>query len=881
MAVLMPGRFRMVAALALILHGLPFRAAAEDGEIDPYGPVVDSAVFSDTAATSDTSAISGSTAAHAPGSDSAGTSAASAPATDTAASSGDGGAPGGGIELQEKSVRGRSTHTHRVKEVSRIRLGREELRKVAAAQGDPFKVLATLPGVSNQNDMSVRPFVRGGKAEETQVLWEGIPLLQPYHFASVYSIFNMEALEDMTLYSGGFPASVGNALSGAILMRSRPAPLDSFRLFADLSILRGLGDVGVPIVKDRLGASFSYQAFWYDWAIDRGWDALDFFAGDSAISAEKRKFRQYLDLPNFRDLQFGLNWKGGGGLSADYTGIVSSDVFTVRENRTRPYVNGAEVSPYYWEWNILYGNPADRREQLVSWDSLAVVSVDNQVHGLRFHWRPGTRWQVDQGVAWQSQDWHVSFFDQEIWTDSITPEGRFAGNRRPGPSELLFKLANRTVDWRLDARYDGDVHAIALGLSQSLRSAEYHTQIPKPIHDIIVHGSVDAMDGLGFFDPAGFAMMRSGNPLLNANVNYIDQLPRLIRFDFRGRQAGNFLAAYVTDEWSLDARHRLTLGLRAETDTYAGDVFLSPRAAFFKALGEKDELTFATGLYSQGDFPFHLRAVNPGLRSEKAFHANAEWTHAFSREYRMEVQAYQKNYFDLVITELENTGRIDWNSSMFDSEDSALFETLPPVVRARVVQELGERRVAYSNGGLGKAGGVEVSFFYHPNKVWNGWLSAETGYSRRLDRAGGAVYDFRHGRPWAFNWVNYFHMPSNYELSLRARFASGPPYTDFRTRDIGGGLGGAVSGDPIPDDSDTLFVVGPRNGRRYSPYSRWDIRLSKDFEFLGGEMQSYFEIWNSFNTPNFIMSDVRSGRWKFVDLNYPIPIVFLGLNYRW
>lgn len=798
-----------------------------------------------------------------------------APATDAAE---------GALELQEKTVKGRSTATHREKEVSRIRLGREELQKVAAAQGDPFKVLSTLPGVSNQNDMSVRPFVRGGKAEETQVLWEGIPLLQPYHFASVYSIFNMEALEDMTLYSGGFPASVGNALSGAILMRSRPAPLDSFRLFADLSVLRGMGHVGVPIVKGRLGASYSFQSFWYDQAIDRTWDVLDWIADDGGFHEEKLKYRQYLDLPNFRDHQFGLDWSGGEAVKARYTGILSKDIFTVRDTKNRYLVNSKEVSPTYWDWNLFYGKPTDRRQAVQSYDSLAVVSVDNSVHAVSFAWKPSDRWTVDQAVAWQSQDWHVSFFDEEVWTDTITADGRFAGFRSPGPSAYLFKLNNQTVDYRLDAHWSGESHRLDFGLSQSLRSARYHTQLPKPVYDIIVHGSVDALDGLGFIDPDGFAVTRR-DPLVQEGFDFLEIFPDLINFDHRGDQRGNFLGAYVSDEWSLDARHRLTLGLRAENDTYSGRNYFSPRAAWFQALGDKDELTLATGLYSQADFPFYMREVNPDLRSEKAFHVNAEWTHAFSKAYKLEVQAYQKNYFDMVTVEVENTGRLDWNSDALNAFDSADFAALPPAAKQAFIRLFGERRLGYRNGGQGKASGTEVSFFYDPNKVWSGWLSAEAGYSRRQDRPGDGVYDFRQSRPWAFNWVNYFHMPSNYELSLRARFASGLPYTDFAASGTGaGGLGqrfGGAGGGGVTATGDTLFQVGPRNGERYGPYSRWDLRLSKEFTIRKHPLQSYFEIWNTFNTPNFIMADARTKAWKFVDLNYPVPILFIGLNYRW
>ena len=147
-------------------------------------------------------------------------------------------AAGDTLEMEEKTVKGGSTQSHREKEVSRLRLDRETLKIIPAAQGDPMRALSALPGTSNQNDMSVRPFVRGGKAEETQVLWEGIPLLQPYHFGSLYSIFNTESLLDLTLYSGGFPVEAGNALSGALFMHARPAPLDSLARKGGYSIAK-------------------------------------------------------------------------------------------------------------------------------------------------------------------------------------------------------------------------------------------------------------------------------------------------------------------------------------------------------------------------------------------------------------------------------------------------------------------------------------------------------------------------------------------------------------------------------------------------------------------------------------------------------------------
>ncbi len=773
------------------------------------------------------------------------------------------------LELMEKNVKARGSKVHRAKEASRIRLSRQDIQRVAAAQGDPLKVLGTLPGVTNQNDLSVRPFVRGGKAEETQILWDGIPLLQPYHFGSIYSIFNTESLESMTLYSGGFPVEAGNALSAAIFMQARPAPLDSFRLFTDLSFLRGNVYVGVPIIKNRLAASFSYQAFWYDWVVNRVWDVADLIQSDSAFSAQKDEFRRYLELPNFRDTQFGLNWVVNARLRADYTGLVSRDGFHSRNPSTRYYDNGREVSPNWF--NAKSDGNLKRWVKRQSLDTIANVAVDNQVHGLHLHWRPTADLDVDQNTSYQSQDWFVKFSDDATWKDSTAANGAYAGYKTYGPSVRYLTLGKQAFDWNVNAKWQAaEKHLVKSGLFQSRRRFDYDTRVERSIYEIIVDGSVDVTDGLGYLDPDGL-VIKSGDPGANPGANYLNELPDLIRFDYQGRNSGSFLGGYASDAWSLDDDHRITAGFRYELDTWSGDAFLSPRVAYYQGLGDKDELTLATGVYSQSDFPFNERDVNPNLRPEKAFHMNAEWTHHFSRNYRMELQVYQKNYYDLVVPILKNTGRIDFTKSNFGLIDSAEFRKLDPATRQFLIDRFGEKRLEYTNDGQGKAAGGELSFFYDPTPFWSGWVSGEASYSKRRDLPGQKSYDFRYHRPWAFNWVNYFHMPSNYELSLRGRFAAGLPYTNYASPSVPGAQ-------PM---GDTLFYLEPRNSSRYAPYSRWDIRLSKEFPLWRHRMSSYMEIWNAFNTPNHIMQDQKTKSWKFFDANYPIPILFLGASYRW
>ena len=171
--------------------------------------------------------------------------------------------------LGKEAVKARATQAHREKEVSRIRLNRRGSPAGGRGPGRSLKALGTLPGVTNQNDMSVRPFVRGGKAEETQVLWEGIPLLQPYHFGSIYSIFNMESLEDMTLYSGGFPGSSPATPCPGPCSCGRGRPPWTASALSPISPCCGATPTRACPREEQTGSLLSYQAFWYDWVFDR------------------------------------------------------------------------------------------------------------------------------------------------------------------------------------------------------------------------------------------------------------------------------------------------------------------------------------------------------------------------------------------------------------------------------------------------------------------------------------------------------------------------------------------------------------------------------------------------------------------------------------
>ena len=126
---------------------------------------------------------------------------------------------------------------------------------------------------------------------------------------------------------------------------------------------------------------------------------------------------------------------------------------------------------------------------------------------------------------------------------------------------------------------------------------------------------------------------------------------------------------------------------------------------------------------------------------------------------------------------------------------------------------------------------------------------------------------YRYHRPFILNWVNYFQIPGNFDIAFTYRFALGQSYTPYS-----GTLDGSGSFAPI--------IVGARNSGRLAPYNRLDLRLTKNSQLWKRELKSYIEVWNSMNDPNYFARDNVTGELKSAQLNWPFPLLFLGISYQ-
>jgi len=100
---------------------------------------------------------------------------------------------------------------------------RDEIETLAELGDDTVRVAHRLPGIAS-NEFSARSHVRGGATDEMTVMLDGMQLTEPFHardYEAVFSAIDPRVVASTELYSGGFPATYGGALSGLMRVESR------------------------------------------------------------------------------------------------------------------------------------------------------------------------------------------------------------------------------------------------------------------------------------------------------------------------------------------------------------------------------------------------------------------------------------------------------------------------------------------------------------------------------------------------------------------------------------------------------------------------------------------------------------------------------------
>src|SRR5688572_12883689 len=129
---------------------------------------------------------------------------------------------------------------------------------------DVLKTLQLLPGVAQGAEGTSGVLVRGGSPDQNLILLDGTPVYNPSHLFGIFSTFNADALKNVELYKGGFPARFGGRLSSVIDLVMKDGNMKKIHGEGSIGILTSRLTLEGPLKKDKTSFLVSGRRTYFD-----------------------------------------------------------------------------------------------------------------------------------------------------------------------------------------------------------------------------------------------------------------------------------------------------------------------------------------------------------------------------------------------------------------------------------------------------------------------------------------------------------------------------------------------------------------------------------------------------------------------------------------
>lgn len=145
----------------------------------------------------------------------------------------------------------------------------EESKTIPLVLGerDVLKVATALPGISSAGEGATGFNVRGGKADQNLVLFDGATIYNPQHFFGIFSAINPFSIGQMEVYKGNVPAKYGGRLSSVFDIRTKDGNNSEFKGEASLGPVTGNLVLETPIVKGKSSLMFGARGAYANWIL--------------------------------------------------------------------------------------------------------------------------------------------------------------------------------------------------------------------------------------------------------------------------------------------------------------------------------------------------------------------------------------------------------------------------------------------------------------------------------------------------------------------------------------------------------------------------------------------------------------------------------------
>ena len=467
------------------------------------------------------------------------------------------------IEIDEVIVSAKTYKMIKATEnVSSIRVAPIDLKTLPSfGEVDIFRSLQLLPGISGTNESSSGLYVRGGTPDQNLVLLDGMTVYNVDHFFGFFSAFNADAIKDIQMFKGGYPAKYGGRISSVVDLTGKTGDPNNFHMSGGINLLNANATIEIPLGGKGsilFSGRRSYTDFIESSMYNKIYDML------SQNEPETQQTAGTVALPS---VSSGGGGKGGGGSSGGFGSFQQPEVTT-----TRPTF-------YFYDLNgkITY-RPTDKDNLALSVysgkDNLFEDSDNNREI-------VSTRENFPSRTIFNSRNEDTDWGNEGIslkWSRQWSPK---LYSNLMGAYSHYFSNYNQRI---INDTYDLDTDTLIFGRNTGNIENNDVNELSLRLDN---EWQISNNNKLGF-----------GLNLSNTEVSYIftrdDTLSILDR-----HETGMLATAYIQDNWKISDKLEINAGLRTNFYDVTKQFYVEPRFSFKYTLNDNLSFKGATGKYNQ------------------------------------------------------------------------------------------------------------------------------------------------------------------------------------------------------------------------------------------------------------------------------------------
>jgi hypothetical protein len=704
---------------------------------------------------------------------------------------------------------------------SLIDLNPRDAKIIPGAAEDVLRTLQSLPGVLAPNDFSSQLVVRGSGPDQNLIIMDDVEIFNPYRLYGVISMFNPDAVSDINLITGGFPAKYGDRLSAVLDVTNREG---NDKKYLTGSLNASIVDANLVLEGKN---PFNLKGSWllnsrrtyYDLIIEP-------FVKSAGLVEENTT------LPNFYDVQTKLVIGPYSGHKFLFNGIYSRDGVNVISGKER-------------------NTP----------DSVGVYNISrNDVLGFAWHYTPNkntfnkliTSWYNSSGTT----DFESRILDpslnrdafKDVIPDTLSPyllgfnmDATFGFTKYSVDDKFTYLWGKNVLDAGAGVDFMKTEIDFKFELDDELRA--FFTSLPQFRAVLDNLKDVKNYNRYRFYIQNRFAL--SERFFLQPSL----------RYDYYNILDKSYLAPRISLSYAIDD---LT-SLRAMWGIY----YQSPG---YEKLRDQSTILDLSERYTDP------------LEAEKAIHYVLGIERWLNSEWSVRLEGYYKDFSDLIVQQRVTGSK--YYAEPIPGRDPKYVSgwTNPVIIPADSLTQIPV------NNSVGEAYGIEIFLSKKNISGFNrlsGWVSYALAFAERIER--NELIPFRFDQRHTINVVLNYKINDWLSIGGRFQYGSGFPYSEptgvspriiLADRDLDGVPETPVFATrklpDVPEDQQEIIYDVAFNGDRLNSrrpaYHRLDIRLTALADYWGLDWAFYLDVINVYNRSNvigydyFVNEDLTLGR---------------------